>query len=178
MALKATIYKAELHVADMERHYYQSHSLTIARHPSENDERMMIRVLAFALHADELLTFTRGISTADEPDLWIKNLSGEIDCWIDLGQPDEKRIRQACGRARNVWVYNYGGRPAEQWWQQNKTLLARFNNLTVVNIPGEAGKQLKQLARKTMDLQCSIQENQVFLVDGDESVHIELEKRQ
>ncbi|MDB2384352.1 YaeQ family protein [Endozoicomonas sp.] len=177
MALKATICKAELHIADMERHYYQTHSLTIARHPSEKDERMMLRVLVFALHASEWLTFTQGISTADEPDIWAKELNGEIDCWIDLGQPDEKRIRQACGKARNVWIYNYGSRSAGPWWRKYQPLLTRFSNLTVVNVPDEAVKAIGLLASKAMDVQCSIQDGQVLVVSGDHSVHIELEKR-
>ncbi len=177
MALKATILKAELQIADMDRHYYSTHQLTIARHPSENDERMMIRVLAFALNADEHLTFTKGISTDGEPDIWKKNLSGEIDQWIELGQPDEKRIRRACGRAKQVWIYNYGGRQAEIWWQQNQSALKRFRNLMVVNIPDTASAQLKDLAKKSMVLQCTIQDGQVFITDEQQSVHIEPEKR-
>ena len=102
MALKATIFKADLQIADMDRGYYQTHALTIARHPSETDQRMMVRILAFALFADERLHFTRGISTDDEPDLWLKGLDEEIELWVDLGQPDLKRIRKACGRARQV----------------------------------------------------------------------------
>ena len=105
MALKATIFKAELQLSDMDRHHYQTHALTLARHPSETDERMLLRLAAFALNADERLEFTKGISSEDEPDLWLKNLSGEIELWIELGQPDEKRMRRACGRARRVVVY-------------------------------------------------------------------------
>ena len=99
MALSATICKADLNIVDMDRHYYQQHSLTVAQHPSENDERLMIRLLAFALHADEFLSFTKGLSTDDEPDLWQKSLSGEIELWIELGLPSEKRLKKACGRA-------------------------------------------------------------------------------
>ncbi|WP_263079439.1 YaeQ family protein [Endozoicomonas sp. Mp262] len=178
MALKATILKAELHIADMERHYYNSHNLTIARHPSENDERMMLRILVFALHADEHLTFTKGISTDDEPDIWRKNLSGEIELWIELGQPDEKRIRRACGRAKQVLIYNYGGRQADIWWQQSQTSLKRFRNLTVVNIPYQASSQLRDMAAKAMQLQCTIQDGQVLMTDDQHSIDIELEKRE
>ena len=113
MALKATIFKAELQIADMDRNYYHDHALTIARHPSETDERMMVRLLAYALHADETLSFGKGLSTDDEPDLWQKDLTGAIELWIDVGQPDEKRIRKACGRARQVFVRLIRhGRPA------------------------------------------------------------------
>src|SRR4051812_5437311 len=107
MALKATICRAQLQIADIERNYFQDHALTIARHPSETDERMMVRVLAYAIHADEALLFGKGLSEDDEPDLWIKDLTGAIKLWIDVGQPDEKRIRRACGRADRVFVYAY-----------------------------------------------------------------------
>ena len=127
MALKSTIFKAELSIADMDRHYYGDHNLTLARHPSETDERMMVRLVAFVLNAHTDLEFTKGISTDDEPDLWLKGLSGEIELWIDLGQPDEKRIRQACGRAQQVLIYCYSGHGAEIWWSQIQGKLDRFN---------------------------------------------------
>ncbi|MDC1438529.1 YaeQ family protein, partial [Planktomarina temperata] len=99
MAQKSTIYKAELSVSDMDRHYYETHKLTVAKHPSETYERMMLRLLAFALHASERLEFSKGISTDDEPDLWEKSLNGETDLWIALGLPSEKLLRQSCGKA-------------------------------------------------------------------------------
>src|SRR6478609_7781043 len=107
MALNATIIKAELHVADMDRHYYQQHNLTLAQHPSETDERLMVRLLVFALYASEFLTFTKGLSSEDEPDLWQKSLTGDIELWIELGLPSDKRIRKACGRAQQVIIYSY-----------------------------------------------------------------------
>ena len=109
MAIKATICKANLQIADMERHYYQDHALTLARHPSETDERMMVRLLAFALHAHEYLEFGQGMTADDEADVWQKDLTGAIELWIDVGLPDEKLIRKACGRANQVVVYCYGG---------------------------------------------------------------------
>jgi len=174
MALKATIFKADLQIADMDRNYYQSHTLTIARHPSETDERMMVRLLAFALNADDDLSFTKGLSTDDEPDLWIKSLSDEIDLWIDLGQPDEKRIRKACGRARQVAVYCYSSRSASIWWEQNGSKLQRFDNLKVINIQHDASKQLAKFAQRNMQLQCTIQDGQVWLADDAESVQVDL----
>ena len=111
MAIKATICKANLQIADMDRGYYNDLTLTIAQHPSETDERMMVRLLAFALHASEGLKFTEGISAEDdEPDIWQKNMSGEIEIWIEVGLPDEKRIRKACNRAKQVYLYPYGGK--------------------------------------------------------------------
>ena len=173
MALKATIFKAELHVADMDRNYFQTHLLTLARHPSETDERMMMRLLAFAFNADETLVFGKGLSSDDEPDLWQKDLTGAIEKWIDVGQPDEKIVRRACGRAAQVFVYNYGVRSADVWWQAQKNTLERQSNLTVVNIPIASSAALAKLADRTMELQCTIQDGQIWLTNGNATVHVE-----
>src|SRR6185436_13552241 len=106
MALKSTVFRAELAVADIDRGYYADHPLVLARHPSETDERMMVRLLAFALHADPLLAFGKGLSTDEEPDLWRRDLTGAIGLWIDVGRPDERRVKKACGRADQVIVYS------------------------------------------------------------------------
>ncbi|MBA1443960.1 MAG: YaeQ family protein [Chromatiales bacterium] len=172
MALKATIFKAALQIADMDRNYYQEHLLTVARHPSETDERMMVRLLAFAMNADERLIFTKGISTDDEPDIWNKSLSGEIDCWIELGQPDEKRLRKASGRARNVIVYLYSGRGADIWWQQNREKLQRLSNLSVINLSGDSCQALANLAQRNMQLQCTIQDGQIWFGSDSETIEI------
>ncbi len=178
MALKATIFKADLQIADLDRHYYADHSLTLARHPSETDERMMVRLLAFARHADEVLAFTRGLCADDEPDLWRKDLTGTIELWIDVGLPDEKRLRRACGRARQVVVYSYGGRGADLWWEQNRAAMARLENLSVYNLPAEATQALAGLAERTMQLQCTLQEGQLWLGNGESSVAVEPQVRQ
>ena len=172
MALTATTYKAELAISDMDRHYYATHALTLARHPSETDERLMVRLLAFALFAGERLQFGKG-SVDDEPDLWRKDLTGEILEWIDVGQPDEQRIRKACGRARHVVVVNYGGRSAAIWWEKNGAALARAKNLTVIDIPAPAVVALAALAERTMRLQCMIQDCQVQVFGIDVSVTID-----
>jgi uncharacterized protein YaeQ len=173
MALKATIFKADIQVADMDRHYYGTHLLTIARHPSETDERMMVRVLAFALHAHEALTFGKGLSADDEPDLWQKDLTGAIDLWIDVGQPEERRILKACGRAERVVVYSYSSNSAI-WWDQMGSRLERAKNLMVMNLPSATGQALAQLAQRTMQLQCTIQDGQIWLTGGDQTVQIDL----
>lgn len=173
MAIKATIFKANLQIADMERHYYQNHSLTLAQHPSETDERLMVRLLAFALHAHEYLEFGQGMTDDDEADLWRKDLTGAIEQWIDVGIPDEKLIRKACGRADEVVVYCYGGRVADMWFAQNSAQFERQKNLTVINLPVETTRAIAKLARRTMDLQCTIQDGQVWLGDGDASVQVE-----
>lgn len=174
MALKATIYKADVQIADMDRHYYQDHGLTLARHPSETDERMMIRLLAFAIHASEALTFTKGLFDTDEPDLWQKDLTGAIQLWIEVGQPDEKRIMKACGRSDQVIVYSYSA-TSHIWYKQIANKLERARNLTVINIPAEASAQLEKLANRNMQLQCTIQDSQIYLTDGAETVLVERE---
>ena len=176
MALKATIYKAAVNIADMNRAYYADHELTIARHPSENDERAMLRLLIWCLHADSQLQFTRGISTEDEPDIWQKNLTGEIETWIELGQPDEKRLRKACGRARHVFIYNYGARSADVWWQQYQQKVQRFDNLTIQQIPAEA-RRLARLGSKTMTLHCVIQDQQITLGNKSDSMTLDITQR-
>ncbi len=173
MALKATIFKAELQIADMDRSYYADHGLTLARHPSETDERMMVRLLAFALHADEALGFGKGLCVDDEPDLWRKDLTGAIELWIDVGLPDERWLRKACGRARQVVVLAYGGRAADVWWGQNRDRLGRLANLTVLAVPAEASQALAALASRTMRLQCAIQDGHVLFTGEGGSVSIE-----
>jgi uncharacterized protein YaeQ len=173
MALKATIFKADLQIADMDRNYYGNPTLTIARHPSETDERMMIRVLAFALHAHEALSFGKGLSSDDEPDLWQKDLTGAIELWIEVGQPDEKRLLKACGRSAQVIVYSYSG-TNNVWWNQIGSKVERAKNLCVINVPSSSSLALAKLAQRTMQLQCTIQDGQIWMSGGDETVPIEL----
>lgn len=172
MALKSTIFKAQLQVSDLDRHYYRSHALTIARHPSEHDARMMLRIAVFALHAAAELQFTRGISTQDEPDLWQHEASGEIALWITLGQPDEKRLRKAAGRARQVVVYSYSGRSAAAWWEQMQDRLGRFTNLAVYDLPADTVDALARLARRNMQLQATVQDGELWLGDDERTVHL------
>jgi len=160
MALSATIHKVSLNIADMDRHYYQQHELTMAMHPSENDLRFIVRVIAFALNAQEELSFTKGLSTDDEPEIWQKSLTDEIELWIDFGQVDEKRTRKACGRAKQVVVYTYHKRKAEIWWEQSKQKLARHENLRVCHIEAEGSEVL---VSRSMQLQCNIQDGEVAL---------------
>ena len=174
MAQNATIFKVTLEIADIDRAYYHDHALTIARHPSETDERMMVRLLAFARHAHETLAFGRGLGTDDEPDLWRKDLTGAVELWIDVGVPDEKRIRRACGRATEVFIYSYGGRAAELWWEQARAKLHRTSNLTVINLPWVGTQALATLAQRTMRLQCTIQEGQMWMADAEHRVELDL----
>jgi len=177
MALKATIFKVDIQVSDLNRHYYAGHVLTVARHPSETDERMMVRLLAFALYADEGLGFTRGLSSDDEPELWCHAPGGEITLWIELGLPDERRLRKACGRAEKVIAVSYGGHAAELWWGRVAAGLERLDNLTVVDVPEAASQALAAMVRRTMQLTCTVDGATAWLEDGSTSVEIDLQSR-
>lgn len=171
MALRATIYKTELNIADNDRGYYASHSLTVARHPSETDERMMVRLLAYALFAqeDNRLEFTRGLSDNDEPDLWCKDLTGAITLWIETGLPDERRILKACSRSDAVVVVAYG-RNADLWWQGLKNKLTRQTKLTVLKLRSEDTLALEALAERKMALNINIQDHSAWVsTDGGEA---------
>ncbi|MBU8977813.1 MULTISPECIES: YaeQ family protein [unclassified Lysobacter] len=161
MALKATVVKAELQLSDLDRHHYATYPLTLAQHPSETDQRLMVRVVAYALFASERLEFGKGLSTDDEPDLWRRDYTGDIELWIDLGQPDDSRIRKACGRARQVVVVNYGGRAADLWWDKNAAVLTRLGNLTVIDIDAAAVDALAAMIERSMRLNAIIQDGEL-----------------
>jgi uncharacterized protein YaeQ len=138
---------------------------------------MMVRLLAFALNANDDLLFSKGISTDDEPDLWRKSLADDILLWIELGQPDEKRLRRACGRAEKVFVYTYQNRSADVWWLQHESMLQRFENLQIFSFNEKSIDALQQLVNRNMKLQCTIQDSECWLTDGNTSAHIELSQR-
>jgi len=146
--------------------------LTLARHPSETDERLMLRIAAFALNAHERLEFGKGLSDEDEPCLWRKTLTGTIESWIEIGLPDAKRVRKACGRADNVTVYAYG-RGADMWWKETEAELARHANLSVWTLPVDASKALAEIADRNMRLQFTIQEGVIFATNEKLSVQLE-----
>ncbi|MFP5473109.1 MAG: YaeQ family protein [Gammaproteobacteria bacterium] len=181
MALKSTIFKANLAVADIDHGYYADHALTLARHPSETDERMMIRLAALALQAYQLqamcggdgqLAFGAGLSDPDEPDVWLRDFTGRARLWIEVGQPEDKPIIKACGKADQVVVYAFAS-SAEVWWRGIETKLTRPQNLQVWRIPTAASQQLAALAQRSMQLQATIQEGVLMLGDGERSVDIE-----
>jgi uncharacterized protein YaeQ len=173
MAIKSTIFKADVQIADMDRHYYANHQLTLARHPSETDERMMMRVLAFVLNASESLSFGKGLSADDEPDLWQKDLTGAIELWIEVGQPDDKRILKACGRAARVIVYPYAHN-SPIWWNGIGSRIERAKNLRILNVPQATSSALARMAQRNMQLQCTIQDGQTWITADDETVQIDL----
>ena len=172
MALKSTVVRAELQLSDMDRHYYATHPLTLAQHPSETDERLLVRLLAFALYAHERLEFGRGLSTDEDPDLWQRDYSGQVERWIEVGQPDESRIRKACGRAREVVVLNYGGRAADLWWEKNATALARHANLVVLDLPADQLQALVALRAGGLRLTVMIQDGEMQWMTDDRVVSV------
>ncbi|MFT4174206.1 MAG: YaeQ family protein [Rhodocyclaceae bacterium] len=175
MALRSTVFKAEVGIADLDRHYYADHALTLARHPSETDERLMVRLLAFVLNASESLEFGRGISTDDEPALWDRDLTGAIRTWIEVGQPEERLLRRASGRADRVILYTYG-RAQDVWWRQNEAALLALPKLDVWRITPQDCAALTALAERGMKLQCTIQDGQALIAAETDTVQVEPER--
>ena len=176
MAIKATIFKANLQIADMDRNVYVDHAVTIARHPSETDERMMIRLLALALNlpADNhhgALELAKDLWDVDEPALWHKDLTGEIKHWIDVGQPDDKRLLRASGRADRVSVLSYSA-STPIWWAGIANKVARAGNIEAWQIDVAQSQALARLAQRTMHLQLSVQDGSCWLGDGQSSIEI------
>jgi uncharacterized protein YaeQ len=176
LALKSTVFKADLQISDMDRNYYQRHALTLAQHPSETEERVMVRLLVFGLHAQEQLEFGKGLSS-EEPDLWCKDLTCQIDLWIEIGQPDEQVIRRACGRAGQVYVYTYSGNSAQIWWDKIGPSLARCKNLTVMDVKSDSCKALAAVMQRGLQLQCFIQDGQVQIITDTTIVPVVLTTR-
>ena len=181
MATKSTVFKASLQIADIDHNYYADHALTLARHPSETDERMMVRLAALALQAhklqslcngDGVLGFGAGLSDPDEPDVLLRDYTGRIRLWVEVGQPDDKALVKACGKADEVVTYCFG-HAAEIWWRGIESRLTRPQNLRVFRIPTENAQQLGALAQRSMQLQATIQENVLMLGDGKVNVDIE-----
>jgi uncharacterized protein YaeQ len=181
MALKSTIFKANLAVADIDNGYYADHQLTLARHPSETDERMMIRLVALALNAHKLqsvcdgdgtLAFGAGLSNPDDPDVYLRDFTGRTRVWIEVGQPEEKPLIKACGKADEVLLYCFN-HAAEIWWRGIETKLTRPDNLHVYRVPTAASQALAALAQRSMQLQATVQEGALMLGDGSRSIDIE-----
>lgn len=177
MALKSTIYKARLGIADLDRTLYADHALTLARHPSETEERLMMRLLAFALcvPADDArgaLTFAAGLSDTDAPDLWQQDLTGALVQWIEVGLPDERRIAKVCARAEQVSVLAYGS-TATTWWAQTGPKVARWANLRVWQLDAEDSRALAAMAARNMALQVTVQDGAVGVADDNHHLSFE-----
>ena len=186
MALKSTIFKANLQIADIDHGYYADHALTLARHPSETDERMMIRLVAMALNAHELqdtcggdgtLAFGAGLSDPDEPDVWLRDFTGRTRLWMEVGQPEDKPLIKACSKADQVVLYCFS-HSAEIWWRGMQGKLAKPRNLSIWRIPAVQSQALAAMAQRSMQLQATVQENQLELGDGQRSVTVDCERWQ
>ncbi|WP_334064221.1 YaeQ family protein [Alteromonas genovensis] len=186
MALKATIFKADISITDMDRNYYNDHNLTIARHPSENDERMMLRIIAFIVNAHEQLQFTKGLSDDEVPDLWQKSFSDEIELWIELGQPSDQRIKKGCNQSKQMKIYAYADNSFDVWWKKEQNKLNTKKNLSVYTLPDALSATLSDAVERSMQIQVTIQDGQIWLTfagshantgsQGMESLEIEIEK--
>lgn len=170
MAPNATVYKCELQVTDLDRHYYASHDLVLAQHPSETPQRLVARLVAFALFADGRLEFGRGLGDEDEPALWQRGYDGTVERWIELGQPDESRLRKASGRAREVVVVGYAGNAAEVWWNKQEAALSRIRGLSVVDLPQDGVEAATALLARSMRLTAMIQDGELQLMDAERSI--------
>jgi len=184
MALKSTVYKAQLQIADIDHSYYADHALTLARHPSETDERMMVRLVALAFQAytlqslcqgDGSLGFGAGLSDPDEPDLWLRDYTGRTRLWVEVGQPEEKPLLKACGKADAVVLYCFH-HAAEVWWKGIENKLTRAQNLQVLRLPTASSQALVALAERSMQLQATLQDQVLSLGNSKTSVDIELQR--
>jgi uncharacterized protein YaeQ len=182
LALKSTIFKANVSIADIDHAYYADHQLTLARHPSETDERMMVRLVALALNAhrlqgecngDGVLAFGAGLSNPEDPDVSLRDFTGRTRVWIEVGQPEDKPLAKACGKADKVSVYCFSS-AADIWWRGIENKVARLQNLDVWRVPAAASQSLAALAQRSMQLQATVQEGSLMLGDGTRSVDIEL----
>jgi uncharacterized protein YaeQ len=174
MAKNSTVYKAQLSVADIDRGYYADHQLTLSCHPSETAERLMVRLLSFALNADEMLVPAAGMLDNDEPDFWLKDYTGAIKLWIEIGQPDEKRILKACGRSDDVKIYTYNSKPA-LWWDGVSAKAAKADNLAVTGIEPSTCKALEAFAsERNIVMQVTIQDGEIWVRNDDHAVCVQL----
>ena len=182
MALKSTVFKATVQVADIDHAYYADHVLTLARHPSETDERMMVRLVALALNAhllssvcqgDGTWRFGAGLSDPTDPDVVLTDFTGAKRVWIEVGQPEEKPLAKACSQADQVLLYAFH-HAAEVWWRGIETKLTRLDRLQVWRLPSTDSQALAALAQRSMLLQATVQEGVLSLMgDGGDAVSVE-----
>ena len=170
MALKPTIYKARIDLSDLNRHVYDALNLTLAQHPSETVERMVVRLLAYCLNASDNLIFCKGLSDADEADLWAKNLNGGIELWIDVGEPAVDRIKKSARQAKTVKVYSFNSK-SDTWWSQGKADYSALN-AEYVQLPWEQVQALASRVNKTMAWSVTVSENSLYVATEDGEVEL------
>ena len=181
MALKSTVFKAHVQIADIDHAYYADHALMLARHPSETDERMMMRLVALALQAHQLqalcagdgtLAFGAGLCDPDEPDVMLRDFTGLTRLWVEVGQPEEKPLARACARADEVVLYCFH-HAAEVWWRGMENKVSRLKNLSVYRVPSATSQALVGLAQRNMQLQATLAEGALMLADAKQHIDIE-----
>lgn len=173
MGSKVNIFKVVLNVSDIDRNYYQEHKFTLALQSTEPETLVIVNILAFALNANERLLYTKGNDKKQEPDIWQKDLTGDIELWIDIGQPDEKRLRKACARSKEVIIFNYGEENPDVWWKHKSPKYNRFKNLSVMNLSVQVLEDLAFIINRTMDLQCTIQDRHVWIGNDERTVEFD-----
>ncbi|MCL9780071.1 YaeQ family protein [Vibrio sp. S4M6] len=162
MALKPTIYKFRIAVTDLNRDHYDNLNLTVAQHPSENNKRMLARVLAFCLNTGSSIAFTKGLSTVEEPDIWSHTLDNHIQLWIDVGEPDFERIKKASHKSEQVKIYTFNAK-SDVWWQQNQSQLTSLSKVEVYQFEHDSIEQLAQNLSRGMDLSVMVSEQSIFV---------------
>lgn len=173
MALKSTIFKVKLSVSNLNIHHYQDYSLTIAKHPSETDQRMMFRLIAFSLLSEENLELTKGLSSDSEPDLWKINYDGSIDHWIELGHPDERRIRQMCSKAKKVSIFTYQDNTSLAWFKTVEDHLHRFDHLNVTHLNIVDSEDIVSFVERGMNFGVSIEDNEIWLSNDENRINLQ-----
>lgn len=175
MALNSTIIKVNLSISNLDDHYYQDHHLTVAQHPSENTQRMMLAVVAFILNAQQEPQFTKGLSATDEPALWKKNLIEDIELWIELGQPDMKKLKKACRQSGKVVILSYNDTQSQLWFQANEKELKAYNNLSILHVPNEQYQQLAEFNQRQLNISATLQDGELWLNTDDTSATVQLQ---
>lgn len=161
MALKPTIYKFRISLSDTNRDLYDSTQLTVAQHPSETVERMMARIMAYCVKWQPNLALTKGLSTTDEPDLWVKSLDDQIELWVDIGEPSLDRVKKACRLAKQVDIFSFNSK-SDVWWEQTKNKAHQYS-ASFYRFDSQAIEALAQVVARTMDLSVMITGDSLFV---------------
>lgn len=162
MAIKPTIYKLSIAISDFNRDYYDSVNLTVALHPSETVQRMMARIVAYCLNAQDNITFTKGLSNIEEPDIWVKTLDDQITLWIEVGEPSPERIKKSSRIAPEVKFYSFNSK-SDTWWKQSKDKVSQFKNVKFYQFDWPQIQLLATFAERSMDWSLSISGDTVYI---------------
>ncbi len=166
MARKAAIHRAQIELSHVDRGVYGEIRVTVARHPSETSERMLARLLAFALRHEEGLEFGRGVSTPEEPDAWSRDPDGRIRQWIEVGQPDAQRLVKAARQSERATLFAFGS-GVERWRRAQLEGRPLPPNLHVARIDDAFLDALASSLDRTLRWTLTVSEGALFLAqDG------------